>query len=259
MGKLIYDYYLKAGELGGINARTRLSMLTKISSSQAQGLPDSPEYLLQFKTAFDTIISEFGGSPALKVSATKIQNSKLLETNPDELLRGLRRHMSIFAELTAQRSFYQNDLTKAFERITESLTDGINVERASIWLYNNDHSAIECADLFERSKGKHSQGTRLYSKDFPKYFDTIKTERTLAAHDAHQDPGTREFSEIYLKPLGINSMLDTPIWVEGEMVGVLCHEHIGPKRIWTSDEENFAYLAGNITAMMIEHNRIAAN
>lgn len=26
------------------------------------------------------------------------------------------------------------------------------------------------------------------------------------------------------------------------MVGVVCHEHVGPKRLWTKDEETFAYL-----------------
>ncbi len=98
-------------------------------------------------------------------------------------------------------------------------------------------------------------GVQLFAKDFPNYFNTIKNEKTLAANDAHTHFGTSEFSEVYLKPLGINSMLDTPIWVNGNMVGVLCHEHVGPKRNWNSDEENFAYLAGVITAMMIERNK----
>ena len=29
----------------------------------------------------------------------------------------------------------------------------------------------------------------------------------------------------YLEPLGISSMLDASVWVRGEIVGVLCHEH----------------------------------
>jgi len=253
MGKTLYDFYLKAGEIGGINARTRLSMLTKISSSQANSMPDSPVNIQLFEEAMKSILKEFGNGVQAS-GAVKPTAAKLIETNPEEIVRRLRKHIYLFSDLTAQRSLYQNDLSKAYQRITESLTDAINVERASIWLYDRDKTLIECVDLFERTKGTHAKGTKLMAKDFPNYFNTIRTERTLAAHDAHTDPGTKEFSEIYLKPLGINSMLDTPIWVDGEMVGVLCHEHVGPKRIWSADEENFAYLAGNITAMMIERN-----
>jgi GAF domain-containing protein len=36
------------------------------------------------------------------------------------------------------------------------------------------------------------------------------------------------------------------------MVGIICHEHVGPIRNWTVDEENFAYLMSNIVAMAIE-------
>jgi len=33
---------------------------------------------------------------------------------------------------------------------------------------------------------------------------------------------------------------------------VVCHEHTGNFRKWTTDEETFAYLMGNIVGMTIE-------
>jgi len=38
--------------------------------------------------------------------------------------------------------------------------------------------------------------------------------------------------------LGITSTLT--IWLDGEMVGVVCHEHVGPVRQWALEEQNFA-------------------
>ncbi|MCM8538878.1 MAG: ATP-binding protein [Lentisphaeraceae bacterium] len=35
-------------------------------------------------------------------------------------------------------------------------------------------------------------------------------------------------------------MLDSPIRYNGELIGVVCNEHIGEKRHWTLDEENFS-------------------
>jgi hypothetical protein len=36
------------------------------------------------------------------------------------------------------------------------------------------------------------------------------------------------------------------------MMGVICSEHTGPARKWTTDEESFAYTMANIVAMAIE-------
>jgi GAF domain-containing protein len=33
---------------------------------------------------------------------------------------------------------------------------------------------------------------------------------------------------------------------------VVCHEHVGPARYWTRDEETFAYLMSNFVALAIE-------
>ena len=80
----------------------------------------------------------------------------------------------------------------------------------------------------------------------------LKEERTIAAHDAHTDPRTSCFSQGYLGPLGIGALLDVPIWVDGRMWGVVCHEHVGPARKWTVDEERFGYLMANFVALALE-------
>lgn len=160
--------------------------------------------------------------------------------------------MMVFADLTSTRSVHGDDLLATARRITESLVDAIDVERASIWLFNETNNAIECLDLFVRSKKEHSAGVILNVSDFPNYFKAVTTQRTLAAQNAHTHPGTSEFSEVYLKPLGINAMLDVPIYANGKMVGVVCHEHTGDYRKWTTDEESFAYVMGNIIGMTIE-------
>lgn len=252
MGKLIYDLYVKAGEIGGVKARTKLSMLTKISSVQANSMTDSPENLKIFESAMKEIYKEFGEfkmtSADIDIKRTTVKNNDLDATEK------LRKHIAVFADLTAQRSLYAGDLQSTYRRVTEAIVDAIDVERASIWLYDDSKSGIVSKDLFVRNTGEHSSGVFLGKKDFPSYFNAVETERTLAANDAHLDSRTKEFSEPYLKPLGINSLLDVPIWVNGEMVGVVCHEHVGPKRHWTTDEENFAYLMGNIVAMALETN-----
>ena len=246
MGQKLYDYFLRAGELGGVKARTKLSIITKISSSEAISLPDEASKIKVFDEAWPLIVKEFG-------QTTKTAETTTVKVNDSETNERLRNNLNVFSDLLAQRFLYKNDLKKAIERVTESLVNAIKVERASIWFYTPNRDGIVCYDLFIKSKMQHSSGVTLLAKDYPSYFKAIESEKTLPAINAHSDSRTAEFSEGYLKPLGINSMLDVPIWSDGKMIGVVCHEHTGDFRKWNSDEENFAYLIGHTVGMLIEY------
>ena len=51
-------------------------------------------------------------------------------------------------------------------------------------------------------------------------------------------------------------MLDAPVWVRGEVVGVLCHEHVGPAREWSAEEIDFvSALAAMVSLTVEESNR----
>lgn len=258
MAEKAHNYFIKAGVIGGVPARMRLFNLTKVSTNEARSLPDTPDLLKKLEDNFKIIEKEFGSaaSSTQSSSAASPVNGVGKIINTEKALEKLRKQISIFADLTAQRSNFQDNLKSTAKRITECLVDAIEVERASIWMYNKDNSAIDCIDLFVRSAKEHSDGISLKASDFPNYFKTISSQRTLAAFNAHTDPGTAEFSEVYLKPLGINSMLDVPIWSNGKMVGVVCNEHTGAFRQWTPDEETFAYLMGNIVAMAVENKKV---
>lgn len=149
-------------------------------------------------------------------------------------------------------------LKDAFRCVTETLANALSVSRASIWLYNADHTAISCVDLYEtapdQSSAKHTSGSELKSESFPAYFSYLAEQRILRANNAHTDPATHEFSEVYLKPLGINSMLDAPIRLDGKMIGVICNEHVGAARGWTGQEEAFVANVSDIVARAFQAN-----
>jgi diguanylate cyclase (GGDEF)-like protein len=74
----------------------------------------------------------------------------------------------------------------------------------------------------------------------------------LAASDARTDPRTSEFAPEYLVPNGIQAMLDVPIWLNGEFIGIVCHEHIGSLREWSDEEQNFAASIADLVSLTID-------
>jgi GAF domain-containing protein len=253
MGKQLLEYYQRADALGGIQAKVRLAGITGVTSTQAGGEPDTKATLATFEQAFKIVTGEFKPQDA-RSAAAPIAFTAPASNDAQE--KRLRRYNKVVAECMVQRALFFKRPEDTYSRLTEAAAEGLECARASIWFYDRNQSVIRCADLFERENGgKHSAGVELGAKDFPAYFRALETARTIPAHDAHQDPRTAEFSKVYLTPLKITSMLDVPIWVDDKMVGVVCHEHIGPRRTWNADDENFAYTIAGLVALAEELKR----
>lgn len=244
MGKNAIRLFEKAASQFGLTGKVRLASLARITSTEAATMDDTPELTQRLELAYTKLATE----SERREPATALESLQPAR----DAAPILRRHLATFVELMAQRSVLLADLSTTMRRITESASGTLDCERVSLWFLDDAHTKIVCKDLFIRKTREHNHGTELFSKDFPPYFRALKTERTIAAHDAHTDPRTSCFSQVYLTPLGINSMLDVPIWVQGKMVGVVCHEHVGPKRRWDSDEETFAYLMSSFVALALE-------
>ncbi len=248
MGKRIAAFFEEAERMGGLVARMRLASLSQITSTEANTVEDRPELVGRVQRAMLNLREEFPNTPHSEAAAGAVAEVK----GGDEQTRALRRYMKTYVDLMAQRSLFLGEAQATVRRIDEAASSTLGVQRVSVWYLDAQNTKITCADLFDRGAGHHQSGAELYAKDFAPYFRALTSERTIAANDAHRDPRTSCFSAVYLTPLGINSMLDVPIWVNKKMVGVVCHEHVGPQRVWNSDEEAFAYLMANFVALALE-------
>ena len=145
-----------------------------------------------------------------------------------------------------------SNLDSTLKRITEVDSRTLDVERVSVWLFNEGRSEIICENLYKLNGNFHENGSMLQAKDYPTYFQALEESRTLAANDACTDPRTSEYAEGYLKPYGITSMMDIPIRVHGKVVGIVCHEHTGPMRKWTVEEQDFAASIADMVSLALE-------
>lgn len=246
MGEKSQAFFDEASRLAGLLGKIRLASLARITSTEAATADDRPEVLARLEAAMVKLKGEFKAPPQPGEAAVRVAAPGGREA------RALRRHIQAYLDLMTQRALFLGNVEDTVRRVNEAAAATLDVARVSVWWLAPDRSKITCADLFERDRAIHQSGVELFASDFGPYFAALETERTIAAHDAHGDPRTSCFSKTYLGPLGITSMLDVPIWVRRRMAGVICHEHVGPKRTWDSDEETFAYLMANFVALALE-------
>ena len=181
-----------------------------------------------------------------------VTERKRLEAERQDSENRLRKQREALMELSRCKPLYSGDLAYAWWEIVERATRTLGVERASVWLYNEERSQIRCVDLYQASPNLHTAGIVLAAIDYPCYFAALQADRAIAADNAHTDPRTQEFSLPYLTPLGITSMLDAPIRVGGQTVGVLCLEHVGTPKQWGLEEQNFASYLAYMASLAIE-------
>lgn len=253
MGMTVRRFFEEAEQAAGIVGKMRLASMTKITSTQAASIEDTPELVARFKNAMMRLERELGIDVPHDVpsgAVAKRPGTRLLD---DEIT--LRQRSKVLQELLTQRALFLGDVAETARRITESASACLDVQRSSVWMLSADRSVIRCIDLFLRDTGGHEAGAELTSADYPTYFAALSSQRTIAASDACNDPRTSCFTESYLAPLDIRAMLDVPIWANGAMVGVVCNEHVGETRRWTEDDETFASSLGSLVALALERHR----
>ncbi len=133
----------------------------------------------------------------------------------------------------------------ACQRTAETL----NIARVGVWTLVNQKSTLKCVKLYEAHDQSWSEGALLQIADFPEYFAQLCNRKIVPAEAALTDPKTSELVEPYLKPLGITSLLDAPIFVGGEVIGVLCCEHVGTPREWSTEERDFVASMADLLAI----------
>ncbi|HLP13735.1 MAG TPA: histidine kinase dimerization/phosphoacceptor domain -containing protein [Flavobacteriales bacterium] len=154
-------------------------------------------------------------------------------------------------KLTKSRFIREGQLSDAIEEILVESARVLGVERVNAWLIDSNFSMIECIGACPSQNAK-SGNMILQRRDMPAYFKLLETQEIISTDDTLHDPKTAELMDIYLSKYGITSMMDVPIRIEGEMIGVVCFEHTGTPRKWDLTERKFGLFIAQLISLALE-------
>jgi len=152
--------------------------------------------------------------------------------------------------LARERVTDDRPLREVLKEVTEIAASALQVKRVSVWFFIDEPRSIRCDYLYQLDRGEIYEGAILHACDFPVYFKILESSRVVRFVDQDGDPMSEEFRSSYLAPLGITAMLDAPILQSGDIIGIVCHEHVGSAREWTEHECEFAASVGDIVARL---------
>jgi len=172
---------------------------------------------------------------------------KILQKGGSQLIY-IKKLNNVLTQQSHDSKFFKGDIVEGSKNLIREVSLILNVERASIWIYNEDKTSIVCQQLFEKKKDQFSNNIEIFSRDYLPYFKALEKNPIIIANDAEKHPATSCFAKNYLIPLGIKSMLDVPIIYRGKTVGVICLESTF-KRRWREDEINFIQIFSSLYSL----------
>lgn len=161
------------------------------------------------------------------------------------------RQRQALAKLSVEESVNSGDILTAKKILVRVASEAIRTGRISIWLFSGDESVFECVELYDSAEEKHSADVKLDPEEFRNFFEILKRESRINSTDSLNDLRLIELRDNYLIPLGITSLMDAGIFIEGRLAGVFSFEQVGERREWFADEESFVSTISTLTAQVL--------
>jgi PAS domain S-box-containing protein len=184
------------------------------------------------------------------------QNMEELEATQEEMRRK-EKHIQLMLDGEKQRNEFNNKnrqivltLSKTKEILEGKWDEGVETmvssvgkqmkaSRTSIWMFDAAGTTATCEKLYSNDRGGFESGKQLFEQDAPVFFRTLKSEKNIIAKDAATSNETKELADIYLRPLGIQSVLAVPFFNEGKVAGFITCEQQHTAYDWTEDHVEF--------------------
>lgn len=167
----------------------------------------------------------------------------------------LQRYQRQLVHLSKNELFQAQERNFFFRAICQSAANSLPVSRVSIWFLKDHNNKLTRQYLVDADKVSY-ECVVLERSDFPHYFNALESKPFIMAPHAREHPDTIEFTDPYLKPLEIYSMLDCPIIVDQKTIGVICCENQKSVKDFNSEDALFVQSLADFVSISYKNERI---
>ncbi|PKB15060.1 PAS domain S-box protein [Flavobacterium sp. 5] len=114
----------------------------------------------------------------------------------------------------------------------------LGVHRAGYWTYDSDR--IICNKLYDSKTNIFETDIQFYKNENPGYFEKIENKLQVVLSDIRSYSTKNRTNDNYIYNNNIFSTLDTPIFIDGELKGILTFESTQQIKNWDNEDINFA-------------------
>ncbi|MFO0722743.1 MAG: ATP-binding protein [Myxococcota bacterium] len=157
--------------------------------------------------------------------------------------------------LARTRDIRLKTLHTTLQEIARVSASALAVARTSVWLLRG--TRLECTILVQNGESVPAaelKSLQLEIASCPKYIERLRDQLAIAIPSTATDSVCSGL-EAYLAQYDVGAMLDVPLALGGELLGVICNEHVGGTRAWHGDEVMYGNLVATVVMSQLEAER----
>ena len=194
--------------------------------------------------------NENGETIGFSAIARDITLVKSLEIEHYNRSKKVRIHNETLKILTSQSYSNKDTFNGILKNILKIASTNCGIDRVGYWSFQND--GIRCESIYYLNSDRFEKNFMIEKERHPLYFKSIETGVQIVASNVYDNSITQELCYDYLPKNNIKSLLDTPILINGEIIGILCFEKIEKPIEWDNEDINFSRSVADLIAIAIE-------
>lgn len=193
--------------------------------------------------------NDFGLTIGFSGIARDITEKKNIEIEKKRRLKKIEAYNNSTKKLSTTDFSKYDKLNTVIDLILKEAATISGANRVSFWKYHRD--LITCKNLYSLDNQNLTDKNILSKESYPIYFETLSKKAIINAPDVFNKLETSEFQKLYFTKNNIKSMLDVPIFLTGQLAGVVCFESTEHKREWDNEDINYARTISDVISLAI--------
>ena len=175
---------------------------------------------------------------------------KSLEIEHYNRSKKVRIHNETLKVLTSQSYSNKDTFNGILRNILKIASTNCSIDRVSYWAFQKE--GIRCESIYYLQSDRFEKNFFLDKESHPVYFKNIETGSQIVASNVYDNLTTQELCFDYFPKNNIKSLLDTPIFINGEIKGILCFEKTDKVTEWDNEDINISRSIADLIAIAIE-------
>ncbi|MFN3968289.1 PAS domain S-box protein [Flavobacterium sp.] len=194
--------------------------------------------------------NDFGEAIGYSAIARDITLVKNLEIEHYNRSKKVRVHNETLKILTSQSYSNKDTFSGILKNILKVAATNCTIDRVGYWSYIPE--GLRCESIYYLKSDRFEKNFFLGKENYANYFENIETGMQIVASNVYNNSITQELCYDYVPKNDIMSLLDTPIFINGKIIGILCFEKTDTPFEWDNEDINFARSIADLIAIAIE-------
>jgi len=187
------------------------------------------------------------GYSAFARDITLIKN---LESEHYARAQKVRTHNETIKQLTSKSYSNKESFNTILKNILSTASKSCLIDRVSYWTYLDE--GLRCENLYYLALNRFEKNFFMDKEQYPEYFAALQNGSQIVASNVYENPVTKELSYSYFPSHNIRSRMETPIFINGKLTGILCFEITDRHLEWDNEDINFSRSIADLIAIAIE-------